>query len=174
AYTTAIGHLYWTISYDVVSETKFLGLISLGKHRERRTERIQGPAFPREAFLYRHEHVKTYAVEGLALGAIATLAGVTGPIGLIVGALLGLLSSTRTWVENQTPPEPHWDIYTNGWRWVIGVRKIRINRYRYAQSSAITTKAFSVPQGVKAVSLSAVEHIPEEFYAKDLRTRNEW
>src|SRR5690606_12882237 len=76
--------------------------------------------------------------------------------------------------ENQTPPEPHWDVYTNGWRWVIGVRKIRINRYRYAQSSAITTKAFSVPQGVKAVSLSAVEDIPEEFYAKDLRTRNEW
>lgn len=172
SYPATIGHLYYTVSYDLVTQTRILFFKST--KRERKTERVEGPAFPRQAFMRRHEYMKTHALEGAAAGAAAWMLFSMGPIAVVVGALLGLLVSTKRWVENQSPPEPHWDIYTNGWRWVIGVKKIRINRYTYARQSAITTKAFSIPQGVKAVSLSVVEEIPEEFYAKDLRTRNEW
>lgn len=174
SYPAAIGHLYYSISYDVVTQTTYLFVFKGKEKRERRTERIEGPSLPRDAIVRRHEYTKTHGLEGAGLGLVAMSLFGLGPIAIVVSALLGLLVSKKQWVENQSDPEPHWDIYQDGWRWVIGVRQISVNALTYGDYGSVATKAFVVPQGVRSVSLSVDEEIPEEFYQNDLRTRNQW
>ena len=176
SYDTMIGHLYWTVTYDEVTESG----LWLWKKRtvETQTERIDGPA-PNEEVL----SVKHFGIEGAIAGVGAVAIGakigaVVGPVGFVIGAMAGFifgsLFGSKTSIENvQVAQEAGVDGYL-GWRWVVGARGIEAYTYEYANKSVLMTEDRVLPKAASEISLHVSESIPEEFYEENIKTKNDW
>lgn len=178
-YDENIAHLYWTVTYETTTTKRRL----FGKTvtTTETTERIPGPLPEKGEITAKH-----LGVEGAIAGAVGVAVGVkagviagsfAGPIGMLIGAglgfLFGSLFGTKTEVTRVDDPEPGLDVYS-GWRWLIGIRELNAYAHKYDRSSTLLTKNLISTKPIGEVSLSVSEFIPEEFYAKDLSTKNQW
>ncbi|MFW6016518.1 MAG: hypothetical protein ACOCRK_08770 [bacterium] len=69
--------------------------------------------------------------------------------------------------------------YFEGERWLIGLREVGINSYKYDDTNVIISNNYYSPQPIKHISLKVNEEIPSNFYNNkteqtNYNNRNEW
>jgi hypothetical protein len=168
-YNCPIAHIYWELEYDVV--TKKRRLFRKRTHTEHYVKRIDGPKIDKGSLLALHQ-VKDKSLE-LYLKAEAIIPGIGGIIGGILGAISGLFCSTKVSIKDEKT-RMGLDVYTgdDAWRWCLGIRNIDINTNTYEESATLMTKTFDFPKGIRTLSLSVSEFIPEKFYGSNLTLKN--
>jgi hypothetical protein len=160
-YFPPIGHIYFEVEYDI--ETTKRRLWKKSSSIEHVVERVEGRVDKQGLISYK---------DASLLGSILGAAG--GILGAILGGVLGKLWSTKREIINQQS-RIGIDVYegeNKAWRWLFGCRGIDINTNLYEENNVFMSKNFQVNKGIKELSLSVSELIPDEFFANDLSKKN--
>lgn len=160
-YFPPIGHIYFEIEYDIKTTKRKLWKKS--SSTEHVVERVEGRVDKQGLISYK---------DASLLGTILGAAG--GILGAILGGALGKLWSTKREILNQQS-RTGIDAYEGedkAWRWLFGCRGIDINTNLYEENNVFMSKNFQVNKGIKELSLSVSELIPDEFFANDLSKKN--
>jgi hypothetical protein len=170
-YDCPIGHIYWLLTYQIKTTKKRLFRSSKTSYSTHHM-RVDGPNVDFNAISVSKNKSAAGLVAGYAIGN-AILPGIGGLIGGVLGLLAGLFSRTKREVVNENVTMG-FDVYTDGkaWRWCLGVKGIDIYTNTYAERCTLVSKNYVVPKGIKQLSLSVSEFIPEEFWKDSLISKN--
>lgn len=123
-------------------------------------------------------NAKTWGLGETIAGAY--IGGFAGPIGFLLGGIIGSLfggsKKTETTVGPQTISR-QWTVTKNDKsRFAIGVRDINIYSYKFAEVSEIVSKPFMSPKPISKITLTVDEQIPKIFYTSTglAGTDNDW
>lgn len=161
--TGKAGHIFWLQSWVETRQNKYLfGLIKGKQTTTKKQKRVPGSKIDRRKFLSQFEgdirETGNVIIDGLAV---------------LVNAVTKIFVDEDVNISD-LQVEPGLDIYNDGWRWAIGIRDINLYSFRYANSSVLISKRFSLPKPIDSISLSVSEMIPKEFYETNEASRNEW
>jgi hypothetical protein len=169
-YDCYIGHPYVELEYDEVTTKSSWGGMKKTTTSVKKVERVKTEYDFKQDVLSFH----SYAAIGAGLGAVIGTAvpGVGTLLGAGIGFLLGLFSNAKIEKTNQQMVLGV-DAFP-GWRWCIGISELNAYAYSYDQKSVFISKEFVLPKPAAEISIDVSEYIPEEFYKKDIKTRNQW
>src|SRR5690606_23292953 len=131
--TGKAGHIFWLQSWVETRQKKYLfGLIKGKQTTTKKQMRVPGPKIDRRKFLSQFEgdirETGNVIVDGLAV---------------LVNAVTKIFVDEDVNISD-LQVEPGLDIYNDGWRWAIGIRDINLYSFRYANSSVLISKRFSL------------------------------
>jgi hypothetical protein len=175
-YTENIAHLYWEETYTDVYSYSFCG-ITYSKRKKKHKNRIEGPGINKTKI---EDISKDYAKEmqdkvttTAAAAIMASVGFALGPLTALAVALTSMLFSSKVERKNYQV-KSGLDIYSDGWRWCLGIKGIDVYSYIYQEKSVFMSKNFTLDRPIKEISLSVSEMIPVEFYQDDWATSNQW
>jgi len=160
-YFPAIGHIFFEIEYDIKTTKKRLWKKSSSEKHY--VERVEGQIDKTGLLSYKDKST---------LGAILGAGG--GILGAALGSVLGGLWSTKKEIVNQKSRVgiDGYEGDDKAWRWLFGCRNLDINTNTYEENNVFVSTNFQVQKGVKEVSLSVSELIPDEFFKDNLTKKN--
>ena len=161
--TGKVAHLYWTQSWTETHQKKYIfGLIKGREMIKQESKRVEGPNIDKEKFISGIKD-KNWKTGLIPIDILASL----------VTSLISVFAYEDINISN-LEIEPGLDIYSDGWRYAIGIRDIKIMNFNYDTRSSFISKLYTLPRAIDTISLSVNEVVPKEFFEGNEATRNDW